>query len=92
MITWCSVRSSFISKVVKTAPTILVRDGQLLHAELKRVRVTSDEVLSAVRRHGYGSLEAIDGVVLETDGSLSVIPISNAGNHSAYGGLRKHGR
>lgn len=88
VITWLSVRSSFVSRIVKTAPTVLLREGQLRHEALKRVRVTSDEVIGAVRRHGYGSLHDIDLVVLETDGSLSVIASDQAGDRSAYGALR----
>lgn len=86
-ITWLSVRSSFVSRIVKTAPTVLLREGQLHHQALKRVRVTGDEVMGAVRQHGYGSLHDIDLVVLETDGSLSVIAARQAGDRSAYGRL-----
>lgn len=87
VITWLSVRSTFVSRIVKTAPTVLLRQGQLRHEALRRVRVTSDEVLSAVRQHGYGSLNDIDLVVMETDGSMSVIASSQAGDRSAYGKL-----
>lgn len=87
VITWCSVRSSFVNHSVKTAPTVLLLDGQMHHDALKRVRVTSDEVMAAIRRQGRGSLEDIDAVVLESDGSLSVIAASQAGNRSAYGKL-----
>ncbi|MGG7604030.1 DUF421 domain-containing protein [Massilia sp. BKSP1R2A-1] len=86
-ITWLSVRSSFVSRIVKTAPTVLLREGQLRHEALKRVQVTGDEVMGAVRQHGYGSLHDIDLVVLETDGSLSVIAARQAGDRSAYGRL-----
>lgn len=88
IITWTSVRSGFVSKAVKTAPTVVLRDGQLLHETLKRVRITEDEVRAAVRQHGHGSLKAIDLAVLETDGSLSIIPADKAGDRSAYGQLR----
>ncbi|MCD2518367.1 DUF421 domain-containing protein [Massilia sp. G4R7] len=87
-LTWLSVRSSAVSRLVKTRPTVLLREGRLCHEALKRVRITSDEVEGAVRRHGHGSLRDIDLVVLETDGSLSVIPASQAGDRSAYGKLR----
>jgi uncharacterized membrane protein YcaP (DUF421 family) len=83
-ITWCSVRSRFINDIVKTMPTLLLRDGELRHAAMKRVRITDDEVRAAVRRHGYGSFDMIDAVFLETDGSLSVIAASDAGDRSAY--------
>lgn len=87
VITWCSVRSPLISDIVKTRPTVLVLDGQLRQDCLKRARVTKDEVLAAVRQQGHGSLENISAVVLEADGSLSVIPASRAGNRSAYAAL-----
>lgn len=91
VITWTSVRSRFVSKAVKTAPTVVLRDGQLLHGALQRVRITEDEIRTAVRQHGHGSLAAIDLVVLETDGSLSVIPADKAGDRSAYGQLHPGG-
>ena len=87
VITWCSVRSSIISGIVKTRPTVLVLDGKMRHGALKRVRVTEDEVRAAVRKQGQGALDNIDAVILEYDGSLSVIPSSQAGNRSAYGQL-----
>lgn len=87
VITWCSVRSSFVAKVVKTAPTMLVLDGRMRHGALKQARVTEDEVLAAVRQQGQGALANIDAVVLESDGSLSVIPRAQAGDRSAYGAL-----
>lgn len=91
VITWCSVRSSFVNDIVKTRPTVLVLGGRLRHDALKRVRVTGDEVLAAVRQQGQGSLDNIDAVILETDGSLSVIPANQAGNRSAYGELLRRG-
>ncbi|QOY95064.1 DUF421 domain-containing protein [Massilia sp. UMI-21] len=87
VITWTSVRSRLVSKAVKTAPTVVLRDGRLLHDALRTVRITEDEVRAAVRQNGHGSLAAIDLAVLEADGSLSVIPADKAGDRSAYGGL-----
>lgn len=90
-ITWCSVRFRLVSSIVKTAPTVLLLEGELRYDALKRVRVTGEEVMAAVRRQGRGSLADIDAVILESDGSLSVIPTSQAGNRSAYDGLARPG-
>ena len=87
VITWCSVRSSFVNSIVKTRPTVLLRGGALCHDALKQERVTADEIMGAVRKQGRGSLHDIDLVVLEADGSLSVIAASQAGDRSAYGRL-----
>lgn len=87
VITWSAVRSRFISRSVKTRPTVLLFEGSLRHEALHRVRVTEGEVMAAVRKQGHGALDKIDAVVLESDGSLSVIPASQAGDRSAYGRL-----
>jgi len=69
---------------------VLLFEGELLPDAMRRVRITRDEVLAAVRQHGQGALGDIDAVVLETDGSLSVIAESKAGDRSAYGALAPH--
>ncbi|QJE02478.1 DUF421 domain-containing protein [Massilia forsythiae] len=87
-ITWTSVRSRFVSDIVKTVPTLVVQDGRFLDAAMKEVRVTADEVRSALRRCGIGTMEQVAAVVLESDGSLSVMSVSQAGDRSACAGVR----
>lgn len=41
---------------------------------MRRQRITESEVLSAVRSSGQGDVQGVQAVVLENDGSLSVIP------------------
>ena len=50
----------------------------MLSDAMKRERVTSDEVEAAVRGAGFDGLDAIALVVLETDGSMSVVARKNA--------------
>jgi uncharacterized membrane protein YcaP (DUF421 family) len=78
-VAWASARSALVRTLVKAEPTLLVRNGVLLHATLKRERVAPDEVLAAIRASGHGELHTIAAVVLETDGEFSVID----GNSSA---------
>ena len=73
VVTFASVRSSRIEGLVKSEPTLLLRDGRFLDAALKAQRVTRDEVLSALRSEGVSDVEAVHAVVLETDGSMSVL-------------------
>jgi len=79
--------ATFVHHLVKTAPPLIVWNGQLHQDALRRVRITNEEVLAAIRREGQGSLDDIDAVVLETDAKLSVIPSNRAGDRSAYGEL-----
>ncbi len=74
LLTWCSVRWRPFEKVVKSEPTLLVHRGEFLSEAMRRQRITQSEVLSAVRSSGNGAVSGIRAVVLENDGSLSVIP------------------
>lgn len=67
-------------RAVTSEPTYLVTDGVLDEAALHGQRVSEAEVRQALRSSGTGSLEDVAAVVLETDGSLSVIPTSQRGD------------
>jgi uncharacterized membrane protein YcaP (DUF421 family) len=57
-------------------PTLLVNDGRVLTARLRDAHVTPDELSEACREHGVGDASDCHLVVLEIDGSISVIPRS----------------
>lgn len=79
VIAWLSVRSTTISRLVKSEPQLLVFQGQLLHDAMRAERVVEPEILAAVRQQGSASLDTVAAVVLETDGSFTVIQrIENA--------------
>ena len=69
-----SVRSSRFSNLVRSEPRLLMENGAYLRDAMRDERVTSSEVQAAVRAAGLGRLDAVGAVVLETDGSMSVIP------------------
>ena len=73
--------------VITARPTLLLRDGVILDEVLHEQRISADEIRQAVRASGAGSLADIAAVVLETDGSLSVIGTDRLGDGSALGGL-----
>ena len=72
-ITWLSVRSPRFQALVKSEPTLLLRDGAFLDAALRSSRVTREEVLAALRTDGRAGPEGVSAVILETDGSMSVL-------------------
>lgn len=86
VVTWVSVRSRPFSKLVKTAPSLLLRDGVFLHSAMKRVRVTEDEIRAAIRQQGKGDVNGVAAVIMESDGSLSVIAFQSEGGGSALPG------
>ena len=83
VITWLSVRFDRVERLVKGEPTLLFDQGKFLGETMKRQRVAEDEVRMAIRSQGFATIEAVEAVVLETDGSFSVIRKSNSSSRSA---------
>lgn len=73
VVTWSSVRSKKLDKLVKAEPKLLFYKGNFLKKAMKSERVTESEIYEAMRNMGINSIEEIDTVVLETTGSLSII-------------------
>lgn len=66
---------SFINKIIKGVPTILVDNGHLLTGRMRRSRVTADEILERARSlHGLENLEQVKYAILEASGEISIIP------------------
>lgn len=57
-------------------PSIVVENGQVLEAELKKNRLTLDELMEELRIQGYTDFKSIKFALLETNGQLSVLPFT----------------
>lgn len=76
VVSWSSVRVRWIRDLVKSEPRLVVHAGQVLESALKSERLTLDEIHSALRAAQLHDISEADAVVLETNGTLSVIPKS----------------
>ena len=75
-IAWLAVRSPRVSHWVKSEPVMLVYQGSMLNDALRRERVVEAEIWAALRAQGFLDLAVVEAVVLETDGSFTVVPKS----------------
>ena len=73
LLTWIAARSSLVQNLIKAKPTLLFYQGQFRQRNLEKERVSQGEVLAAIRSQGIGNLHEVGAVVLETDGSFSVV-------------------
>ena len=87
LITWLAVRWPALRRLIKSEPTLLLDRGRILTDALRAQRVTEGELRAAVRSQGIAALEDVDAVVLETDGTFSVIRSEDAGSRSALQGV-----
>jgi uncharacterized membrane protein YcaP (DUF421 family) len=62
-----------IKTVVNSPPTLVLFKGQLQHDNMKSQRVAEADVRAALRQQGLSSLGQADAVILEADGTFSVI-------------------
>lgn len=72
-ITASSVHFPWIRKVVTGEPVLLLYRGEFLSQALRKARVSESELLAAAREAGIYSLNDVEAIVLETDGSFSVV-------------------
>ncbi len=81
-ITWSSARSSTVQRLVKDDPRLLFYEGRFLRDAMRSERVTEEEIESAMRQQGIANLDEVGAAVLETDGSVTIIPTADLGSAS----------
>lgn len=89
LVAWSSARSERVNRLVKSTPALVYYRGAPLWEALRRERLTLSDVTAAARNQGVEQLEDVDAVVLEADGSLSVLR-GQALTLSALVGVRRH--
>jgi uncharacterized membrane protein YcaP (DUF421 family) len=67
-------RSRWLRHFVGAVPILLVQDGQFIEEHLRRVGLTHADVLEALREREEPGIEGIKLAVLETDGTINVVP------------------
>lgn len=72
-VSWLSFRSVRVAHWLETKPTLVYFRGECLPGPMRRNRMTEGELLSAARRAGLGSLQEAEAIVLEADGTFSVL-------------------
>ena len=73
VVAWSSIRSRAVARFARSEPTLLMRDGEVLHGALRRERVTQSELSTVIRQSPQSKPENVSAVILESDGSFSVI-------------------
>ena len=67
-------RLPFLKRIFEGRPSVLVRRGALDQSEMKRMRISVEELYTAFRLQGVTDLAEVAYAILEPNGQLSVIP------------------
>jgi len=69
-----SLRSIRLRKLLCGKPVILIENGNILQENLRKTRVTLDELTGHLREKDVLDLRSVQYAILETNGNLSVFP------------------
>ena len=69
-----SLRSIRLRRVLCGKPVILIENGRILQENLRKTRVTMDELTGLLRLKDVLDLRSVRYAILETNGNLSVFP------------------
>jgi uncharacterized membrane protein YcaP (DUF421 family) len=71
---YLSFRFSFLRPVLEGKPIVIVQDGKPIDANLRRERLTVDEVMEQARSSAQiSSLDEIQYAIIESNGSISFL-------------------
>lgn len=76
LVSYFALKIPIVKRVLEFSPSVLIRDGNVLEKELRKNRVTLDELLSMLRLNGYYDISKVRFAILEPNGQLSVVPFS----------------
>lgn len=68
-----SYRFAVVRRVLEPPPLVLVADGRVIRAHLRRELVTMEELHAALRQQGVEDLAEVKSARMEPDGRISVI-------------------
>ena len=69
-----AMRSQIFRKLLCGKPVILIENGRIIQKNMRKTRVTLDELTSHLRQKDVLSPDKVQYAILETDGNLSVFP------------------
>jgi uncharacterized membrane protein YcaP (DUF421 family) len=70
---YLSFRSRGARRVLEGDPIVIVQDGKLIDGNLRRERLTEDEVAEEMRKQQIASVQQVEWGILESDGTISFI-------------------
>jgi uncharacterized membrane protein YcaP (DUF421 family) len=74
LLSWVSFRFPRVRPLLEGEPVVVLEDGQLIEENLKRTRLTLDDIEEAARLEQIASLADVRWAVFENGGSISFIP------------------
>ena len=76
IVSWLSMKSIFLRRIMMGTPTIIIQDGKILKDNMKKVHLEINELLEECRIKGYFDISCIEYGIMEVNGDMSFLPKS----------------
>ena len=73
LVSFGMLKSSRFRKLVCGSPTVVIQRGEILQNEMRRLRITTEDLMEQLRQNGVFYLEDVAWAIIETNGMMSVI-------------------
>lgn len=77
-VSWLTYRSKTLEAIIEGRPVIIIHDGKIDHAAMRKVHMTTHELEASLRSVGYAGPADVRFAVLENTGKVSVIPMDKS--------------
>ncbi len=71
-------KSKALHAFLSGRPVVLMQNGRLLTENLKKARISEEELRAQIRSAGFKGEQEVDSVILECTGRMSVLPKHNS--------------
>lgn len=69
-----NLKSERARAIICGKPSILIRNGEIVESELKKLRINMNDLIEQLRIKNFHNIDDVEFAILETNGDLSVIP------------------
>lgn len=73
IVSFICMKSTVLRKLFEGHSCILIANGKIDQAQMKKVRFTIDDLMESLRQKGVSKIEAVNTAILETSGKVSVL-------------------
>lgn len=73
LVSFGMLKSSGFRKLVCGSPTVVIQRGEILQREMRRLRITTEDLMEQLRQNGVFYLEDVAWAIIETNGMMNVI-------------------
>ncbi len=67
------LKSRKIRKLICGTPVVVIKDGKLLQSEMRRLRLTTEDLFAQLRQQDIFTLDDVQYCIVETNGTVSVL-------------------